>query len=131
LEGIAMNMLNFGLAVLLLAGPTAAAESPPYRWLNTSELEALLRGSRIVEADNMPSYMKTPEDFHQNGRHVRYADNYEGHGKYSFRDSAVCDQEIGGQEVCRRILIDKQGRYWIVSRDDPRLLVKISVKPLR
>jgi hypothetical protein len=110
-------------------------ESPPkdahYRWLTTIEVELLLRGSRIVEEDNRPSYMKTPEHFQENGHYVRHADNFEAHGSYTFRDGQVCDQAEREAEVCRRVLIDKDGRYWIVERYNQRLLTNISVKPLR
>lgn len=119
------------IALLIAPSPTTA-ESLPYHWLATSELETLLRGSRIIEADNnRPSYMRTPEIFSRNGHHARYADNYEHHGKYSIRNGAVCDQAMGEQEVCRHILVDKDGRYWIVGRENPSVVVQISVIPLR
>lgn len=129
-------MLHFHAAaslftVLLIGASPDVSQSTPYRWLATSELETLLRGSQIIEADIRVSYMRTPEEFHQNGRYVRHADNYEANGKYSFRHDAVCDRAYGEPEVCRKILVDQAGRYWIVGRENPRLLVKIDVKPLR
>lgn len=95
------------------------------------ELESLLRGSRITQPDRRESYMRTPEEFHKNGSYVRHEDNFEAHGKYSFKDDAVCAQAEQDPEVCRRVLIDKDGRYWIVGRYNPRLVERISVKPLR
>lgn len=109
----------------------AAPEEQARRPLTPSELETLLRGSRIVEADISVSYMRTPEEFHKNGSYVRHADNYEAHGKYSFRDGAVCVTADQDPEVCRKITIDQEGRYWITSRNNPRLLIRISVAPLQ
>ena len=117
-------------ALAVVASPEASG-SPSYRWLTTGELGTLLRGSRIVEADDRPSWMHTPEEFSSNGNYVLYADNYEAHGKYSFRNDAVCVQAERDPEVCRRILIDNHGRYWIVGRDNSGLVKEISVKPLR
>ena len=126
-----MDMMNLGVTALLLIASPAATQSPPYRWLTSGELDSVLRGSRIIEADARESYMRTPELFHQNGSYARYSDNYEVHGKYSFRNDAVCDQAVGEPEVCRKILVDQAGRYWIVGRENPRLLVRIDVKPIR
>lgn len=118
------------LLALSAVTPEATQEEPRFQWLTTNELDALLRGSIVVEDANVPSYTKTPEEFRRDGSHVRYADNYEAHGKYAFRDNAVCDQELGKRELCRGVLIDKEGRYWIVSREVPGLLVKVSVRPI-
>lgn len=126
-----MFPLYLSACLLALAAPQTAEPNPAYRWLSTTELDALIRGSIVVEDTNAPSYMKTPEEFCRDGWYVRYADNYEAHGKYAFRDNAVCDQELGKREVCRGVLIDKQGRYWIVNREAPGLLLKVSVKPIR
>lgn len=112
-------------------GLSQGATASTYRWLTTHELEALLPGTRIVEADVSVSYMRTPEEFHKNGSYVRHADNYEAHGKYSVRDNSVCDHALGEQAICRKILIDKEGRYWINSRDNPRHLTRITIQPLR
>ena len=110
----------------------ARTSSTPYRWLTTAELEFLLRGNRMVQADfDEKSLMRTPEEFHQDGRYVRHADNYEANGKYSFRDGAVCDKAYGDPEVCRKILVDKSGQHWIVGRQNPRILIKISITSLR
>ena len=62
---------------------------------------------------------------------LRLGDNFEAHGSYTFRDGEVCDRAERDPEVCRRVLIDKDGRYWIVGRFNQRLLTNISVKPLR
>lgn len=127
-----MNVVTAFLTVVLLsASPQAAAKKPLYRWLINGELEALLRGTRIMEADDRSSYMRTPEEFHKDGSYVRHADNYEAHGKYTFRNGAVCDYAYGEREVCRRILIDKEGRYWIIGRYNSQIMVRVSIQPLR
>ena len=119
------------LITALLISTSAADENPLYRWLSTAELETLLRGSWITQPDRRVSYMRNPEEFHENGSYVLHGDNYEAHGKYSFRDNAVCDQAERNPEVCRRVLIDKHGQYWIVGRYNPRLVERISVQPLQ
>lgn len=126
-----MGMVRIALASLLLSTSAASAENPPYRWLTTVELEALLRGTRIVEDDNRPSLMLTPEEFHENGHYVLHGDNYEAHGKYRLRDDLVCARAEQRPEVCRKVLIDRSERYWIVTRTNPRSIVRISVEPLR
>ena len=113
------------------SGLSQAAVIPADRWLTTNELEALLPGNRIVEADAQVSYMRTPEEFHKNGSYVRHADNYEAHGKYRFKNDAVCDHALGEQEVCRKILTDDKGQYWIAGRDNPGHLTRITIQPLR
>lgn len=125
-----MAIVSILLTALFISTSPATAEKPHYRWLTTGELENLLRGNRITQPDK-PAYQRTPEEFHKNGWHVLYADNYEAHGKYTFRNDSVCDQELGHKEICRKILIDDQGRYWIVSRTNSRLLNRISIQPLR
>ena len=124
------TMKTLMIALLVSASPVAE-KAATYRWLTPAEMETLLRGYRIVEADNRPSWMHTPEEFHQDGSYVLHGDNYEAHGKYSFRNDTVCVQAERDPEVCRRILIDKDGRYWIVGRYNPHLIERISVKPLR
>jgi Zn-finger nucleic acid-binding protein len=121
----------FSVLAAFLAPPiTDATPSAPYRWLTTGELESLLRESWIVEADNRPRYMHTPEHFQSNGHYVRYDDNFEAHGKYTFRNGKVCAQAEREPEFCRGVLVNKDGAYWIVGRYNQRL-VKIFVKPLR
>ena len=113
---------------LAVVAPRGEAGEPAYRWLTSSELEALIRGTRMVENNNKPSYMKTPEEFRRDGSHVRYADNYEAHGKYRIKDDEVCVEADGASESCRRLLLDKDGQYWIVGREKSRLLIKVSVQ---
>jgi len=124
-------MLMNILVAALLGISSPAPSIPPYRWLTASELETLLRGSLIVEADVRANYLRTREEFHRNGNYVRHDHNYEAHGKYTFRDDAVCDQALGDQEVCRRVLIDAHGRYWIIARTNAQYIVRISVEALR
>jgi len=109
----------------------AAPQEQARRPLTTSELETLLRGSRITQPDRRESYMRTPEEFRENGSYVRHEDNFEAHGKYGFRDGAVCVAAEQDPEICRKIMIDENGRYWITSRNNTRLLIRISVAPLQ
>ena len=119
------------LVAALLVSTSPADQNSTYRWLTTAELGQLLRGSRITQPDRRESYMRSPEEFHENGSYVVHGDNYEAHGKYSFKDDAVCAQAERDPEVCRRILIDRDGRYWIVGRYSPRFIERISIQPLR
>jgi hypothetical protein len=99
--------------------------------LTTAELEALLRGSRITQPDRPARYMRTPEEFRENGTYVRFEDNFEARGTYTFKDDAVCVTAERDPEVCRRLMLDKSGTYWISSRNNSHLLVRISVEAIR
>ena len=122
---------NILMAAMLVGAPPEKSANPPYRWLDTGELDTLLRGYRIVEADNRPSHLRTREEFHQNGNYVRYEHNYEAQGKYKFSQDAVCDHAIGEGEICRKILVDSMGQYWIIARNNSKIIIRISVTPIR
>ena len=120
-------MLHIYAAAAALTVASVTPQETLYRWLTSSQLEALLRGSRIVEADNRPDYMRTPEEFRRNRHYVRFADNYEAHGSYSFEGDELC-VEADGKTVCRRLLLDKYGQHWIVGRENSQSLTKITVQ---
>lgn len=117
------------LALLSLASP-AASDGCGLRQLNTSELEALLRGSRITQPDREFDYMRNPEEFREDGTYVRYDDNFEARGKYEVRDNSVCFTETKRSEICRTISLDPSGHYWITKRSQQPGQIKISVSPI-
>jgi len=123
-----LHMHPMLLAWILVAGfaPTAA-ETTGYRRLTTGELQALLSGSRINQPDIQQSYARTPEDFLPDGTHIRHADNYEGRGRYDIRDDSVCVTDERKREFCRRVMIDRDGQYWITKRNKTPGLIRISV----
>ena len=121
-------MLHIYAAAAALNVASVAPQYTPYHWVRTTQLEALLRGSRIVEAGTRPDYMRTPEEFRRNGEYVRFADNYEAHGKYSIKDGEVCVEVDRAPEACRRVLFDKEGQYWIAGRENSRVLIKVTIQ---
>ena len=120
---IGIHTFSLFLAFALIS-EQGVESSRHYRQLTNGEIETLLSGHWIIEADDRPDYMKTEEHFTPSGHYVRYDDNYEAEGVYSFRDGEVCTRVELRPERCRRVFVDKDGRYWIAG---PRFLTKIQI----
>ena len=128
-----LNMYPMLLAWALVtaSAPSAGAESTEYRRLTTSELVTLLSGSTFTQPDRQYSWQRTPEEFHKDGTYIRHADNFEGRGSYNIQGGSVCVTETREREICRQVMIDRDGQYWITKRNNMPGLIRISVGPIR
>ena len=125
-----MRPILSALMVVTSFTSSASAETTEVRPLAASELQDLLIGSRITQPDRQPSYARVPEDFLRDGTHIFHADNYEGRGRYYVRDNSVCVNHERRREICRHVMIDQQGQYWISKRNGQPGLIRISVFPI-
>ena len=107
------------LALVLLSASSAPAAAP--RLLTTSELRTLFVGSLVSRADlpKEQSAADQPEQFNPGGTWMLHADNYEERGSYLFRNNLVCVRAEQGAEVCRFVIRDPDGKYWIVRTLNP------------
>ena len=111
-------MLAGMLLAAALLSPTDGP-GPQSRALTTSELETVLRGTSIIDAYRPYSFCCYPEVFLRNGDYVRHEDNFEAHGSYRIKDNQVCTKAEEEEELCRRVIVDANGEYWI-GRSQPR-----------
>ena len=109
------HLAMFKLATLIIAASlssAAVAGLKDSRWLVTDELEQLLK-EWITQPDIRDYHLRNPEYFYEGGEYVRHGDNYEEHGTYRFKDNLICTIAGKGGEVCRMIVLDEKGRYWM------------------
>jgi hypothetical protein len=122
------------LAIILLSGLLWSASDDPNaqsRALTTNELEALLRGTSIIEPHRPNSCCWYPEMFAGRGEYVRYADNYEAHGTYRFQDGQICVLAEREEELCRHVMVDAEGHYWISRPHSPQSFKRIEISKLK
>ena len=117
------------LAAMLWSPPSGP--DPQSRVLKTSELETILRGAWIIDAHIPYSYCCYPEMFHRYGEYVRHSDNFEAHGTYRFKGDEVCVVAEQEEELCRRVMVDSRGRYWISRSHRPNSYKLIAISPLK
>jgi hypothetical protein len=121
-------LANILLAAALLTTPDSPGAQSHV--LTTSELEAVLPGSWIIDTEIPYSFCCYPEMFYSRGEYVRHADNYEAHGTYRISDNRVCVVAEREEELCRLVMVDAKGQYWISKKHSPQSFRRITINKL-
>ncbi len=102
-------------------------ESPSVpRQLTEQEVRRLMTGSYVTKiVPEGHQDLSTPEQFNSDGTYVRYADNREIEGHYSFKDGMFCVNVIIHPEYCRFIFVDDLGQVFTKSPNYQFVPVKI------
>jgi len=81
--------------------------------LTTEELKVAVPGHSIGRADVLPHESQV-EQFRMDGTYLMLGDNFQDPGKYILRDNMICIQSVSYKTMCRFLLVDQHGYYWLV-----------------
>ena len=104
-------------ASVMAALPIAADCKPPPHALTTQELKAVVPGSSIGRPST--GYESAVEQFWKDGTYLQLADNSGDEGTYTIKDGRICIQSRYHKNLCRYLLRDQDGQYWLTMDDLP------------
>ncbi len=110
-KSLVMSALAASVMSVLAISPADCRTAPHV--LTTKQLKVIVPGHSIGEP--YLSYESGVEQFRRDGTYLQLGDNFQDPGTYTIKDSMICIRSESYKSLCRFLLVDNEGQYWLIT----------------